>query len=99
MVGTLFLTFCDVEIGKVLTGLLSKQTLDMTEMRAQVQKSGGFTMVQGTQGHCKTGRWCWNHGYKSEWAGSIRGTHITLTTAGANAFIVDGEGTDMQKQE
>ena len=29
MVRTLFLTFCDVEMGKVVTWLLSKQTLDM----------------------------------------------------------------------
>ena len=36
MVGTLFLTFCDVEMGKVLTELLSKPALDMGEMRARV---------------------------------------------------------------
>ena len=37
MVGTLVLTFCDVEMGKIVTALLSKQTLNMAEMRAQVR--------------------------------------------------------------
>ena len=37
MVGTLLLTYCDGKIGKLVTGPLSKDNLDMAEMRAQIR--------------------------------------------------------------
>ena len=36
MVTTLFLTLCDVEMGKIVTEQMSRQALNMTELRAGV---------------------------------------------------------------
>ena len=53
MVGTLFLTFCDVEMGKVVTGLLSKQNLDIAEMRAQVRNLEASPWYKGPKAMAK----------------------------------------------
>ena len=37
MVTTLFLTFCDIDMGKIVTEQMSRETLNMTELRAQVR--------------------------------------------------------------
>ena len=37
MVATPFLTFADIEMSKVVTGLISKDNLDMIELRAQIR--------------------------------------------------------------
>ena len=37
LVATLFLTFADIEMSKVVTGLFSKDRLDMVELRAQIR--------------------------------------------------------------
>ena len=37
MVATLFLTFADIEMSKVLNGLIGKDNLDMIELRAQIR--------------------------------------------------------------
>ena len=42
MVTTLFLTFCDIDMGKIVTEQMSRETLNMTELRAQV-----VSLVQG----------------------------------------------------
>ena len=38
MVTTLFLTFCDVDVGKIVTEQLAKPVLNMAELKAQVHK-------------------------------------------------------------
>ena len=53
MVGTLFLTFCDMEMGKIVTALLSKQTLDMAEMRAQVRNLEASLWYKGNKATTK----------------------------------------------
>ena len=37
MCATLFLTYADVEMSKVVTSLMSKDSLDMVELRAQIR--------------------------------------------------------------
>ena len=53
MVGTLFLTFCDVEMGKIVTEQLSKQVLNMGEMRAQVRNLESSPWYKGPKGMAK----------------------------------------------
>ena len=49
MVATLFLTFADIEMSKVVTGLMNRDSgLDMVELRAQIRSLESSTWYKGT---------------------------------------------------
>ena len=71
MCATSFLTYADVEMSKVVTSLMSKDKLDMGELRAQIRSlesspwyKGGKESVKlssaqgGTSSAPTGGRWC-----------------------------------------
>ena len=50
MVATLFLTFADIEMSKVVTGLMNKDTgLDMVELRAQIWSLESSSWYKGAK--------------------------------------------------
>ena len=50
MVATLFLTFADIEMSKVVTGLMNKDTgLDMVELRAQIRSLESSSWYKGAK--------------------------------------------------
>ena len=50
MVATLFLTFADIEMSKVVTGLMNKDSgLDMVELRAQIRSLESSSWYKGTR--------------------------------------------------
>ena len=85
--GTLFLTFADIEMSKVVTGLMNKDTgLDMVEFRSQIrslessswykgakQESAKLSGTTGTVPPPSGGKW---------WSGCNRSTHNTVDCYG-----------------
>ena len=53
MVTTLFLTFCDVEMGMIVTEQMSRPALSMTELRAQVRSLEASPWYKGSKGSVK----------------------------------------------
>ena len=53
MVATLFLTFCDIEMGKIVFGLLSKDTLDMIKLRPQIMSLRSSPWYKGSKATAK----------------------------------------------
>ena len=54
MVATLFLTFADIEMSKVVTGLMNKDSgLDMVELRAQIRSLESSSWYKGTKESAK----------------------------------------------
>ena len=49
MCATLFLTYADVEMSKVVTGLMNKDTLDMVELRAQIRSLESSSWYKGAK--------------------------------------------------
>ena len=49
MCATLFLTYADVEMSKVVTGLMNKDTLDMVELRAQIRSLESSSWYMGAK--------------------------------------------------
>ena len=69
MCATLFLTYADVEMSKVVTSLMSKDKLDMVELRAQIRSLESSPWYKGAKqesvklsgaqgGAPPGGRWC-----------------------------------------
>ena len=86
MVATLFLTFADIEMSKVVTGLMNKDSgLDMVELRAQIRSLESSSWYKVTKETAKlagaTGvtpptpgeKWC---------SGCNRSTHNTVDCYG-----------------
>ena len=53
MVAILFLTFCDSEMSKIVTGLISKDNLDMIELRAQIRSLVSSPCYKGNRASAK----------------------------------------------
>ena len=53
MCATLFLTYADVEMSKVVTSLINKDKLDMAELRAQIRALEATPWYKGTRDHAK----------------------------------------------
>ena len=53
MVTTLFLTFCDIDMGKIVTEQMSRETLNMTELRAQVRSLESCPWYKGPKNSVK----------------------------------------------
>ena len=49
MSATLFLTYADVEMRKVVTSLISKDKLDMAELRAQIRSLESKPWYKGSK--------------------------------------------------
>ena len=70
MIATLFLTFADVEVSKIVTTELAKPTLNMAEMKAQIRNIESSPWYRGPKATAKVvgggavggagggGRWC-----------------------------------------
>ena len=53
LVRSLFLTFCDVEMGKIVTALLSNETINMAEMRTQLRNLEASPWYKGNKATAK----------------------------------------------
>ena len=87
MCATLFLTYADVEMAKVVTGLMNKDTLDMVELRAQIRSLESSSWYKGAKQESAKlsgatgsvpppppgGKWC---------SGCNRSTHNTVDCYG-----------------
>ena len=98
MSATLFLTYADVEMRKVVTSLISKDRLDMAELRAQIRSLESSPWYKGAKqesvklsgaqgGAPPGGRWC---------TSCSRSTHNTADCWGVCKWC-GGKGHQVEK--
>ena len=100
MCATLFLTYADVEMSKVVTSLISKDKLDMAKLRAQIRSLESSPWYKGSKESVKLssaqggappappgGRWC---------TSCSRNTHNTTDCWGVCKWC-NGKGHQAEK--
>ena len=96
MVSTLFLTFCDIDMGKIVTEQMSREALNMTELRAQVRSLESCPWYKGPKNSVKLANSS-GHGGSQE-SGEhqdgvppVKGIRMTQPRVGGLVHIVENE--------